>query len=65
MYTILNHVIRERSGMTKDAYGVEVTPEMIRELLDEGQVMVEKDDGTTIHLDYNTTPRTKSDGWNE
>jgi len=52
VYTILNHVIRERSGM-------------IRELLDEGQVMVEKDDGTTIHLDYNTTPRTKSDGWNE
>jgi len=51
--------------MTKDAYGVEVTPEMIRELLDEGQVMAEKDDGTTIHLDYNTTPRTKSDGWNE
>ncbi len=46
-------------------YGIHVTPEMIKELLDEGYVSVEQDDGTQIGLMYETVPRNMSEGWNE
>lgn len=47
-----------------DAHGIQVGPDMISQLLDEGLVEVDKGD-EVIYLSYETVPRTMSDGWNE
>ena len=48
-----------------ETYGIDVTPEMIAELLDKGVVEHEVDDDTYVMLHYNRTPRSMSEGWNE
>ena len=48
-----------------DTYGIDVTPEMIAELLDKGLVEQHFDDGTIVVLQYDTVPRNSSEGWNE
>jgi len=48
-----------------DTYGVELTPEIIAELLDTGQYEHETDDGSIVYLTYETVPRNQSEGWQE
>ena len=48
-----------------DTHGIEVTPELIQELLEKGLVTIDKEDGTRINLMYDTIPRSQSEGWNE
>jgi len=52
-------------SIMKDTHGVEITPELIAQLLDTGQVEIETDDGTRIFLQYDTVPRDRSAGWDE
>jgi hypothetical protein len=48
-----------------DTYGIEVTPDMIQELLSEGQILIAESDRADIYLYYDTTPRVHSEGFNE
>jgi len=48
-----------------DTYGVELTPEIIAELLDKGEYEEEMDDGSIVYLTYDRVPRSRSEGWNE
>lgn len=45
-----------------DTYGVNTGPETIAELLDEGILTFDKEDGTRITLMYDTIPKSVSQG---
>jgi len=48
----------------KEIVGVEVTPELIQELLKNGLAEVETENAH-VNLMYETVPRNQTEGWNE
>lgn len=49
----------------RNVYAIDMTPDMLKELLEDGQIVKEQNDGTTIFLNYETIPKFHSEGFQE